>query len=122
MKTIKEYIVEQLNEAEEKRLKELEDKLKDVEKKADNAEEKADDAEEKADDADKEAKKAEETITDEKSFREYAERKFEEVFGDKLDKDQMKETIDGILKDNKQAVDDGDWGKIIGVLNKSFGK
>lgn len=120
MKTLTEYIIESKEKELEKKIEQLDKDVKDAEKKAEDAEEKADDAEDKADEADKEAKKAEETITDEKSFREYAERKFEEVFGDKLDKKQMKETIDGILKDNKKAVEDGDWGKIVGILNKSF--
>ena len=63
-----------------------------------------------------------ESIKDEESFREYAEKKFKEVFGDELDEKQMNDTIDGILKDNKEDVDKGDWGKLVGVLNKSFGK
>ena len=63
---------------------------------------------------------AEETITDEKSFRDYAENKFKEVFGDELDEDKMKETIDGILNDYKEDAEKGDWGKLVGVLNKSF--
>lgn len=63
---------------------------------------------------------AEETITDEKTFRDYAENKFKEVFGDDLDEDKMKETIDGILNDYKEDADKGDWGKLVGVLNKSF--
>lgn len=120
MKTLTEYIIESKEKELEKKIEQLDKDVKDAEKKAKEAEEKADDAEDKADEADKEAKKAEETITDEKSFREYAERKFEEVFGDKLDKDEMKKTIDGILKDNKKAIEDGDWGKVIGILNKSF--
>jgi hypothetical protein len=33
----------------------------------------------------------------------------------------MKETIDGILKDYKKEADEGDWGTLVGVLNKSFG-
>ena len=61
-----------------------------------------------------------ESIKDENSFREYAEKKFKEVFGDELDEEQMKDTIDGILKDYKEDADKGDWGKLIGVLNKSF--
>ncbi len=65
---------------------------------------------------------AEESIKDEKSFRDYAENKFKEVFGDKLDEDKMKETIDGILKDYAKEAEDGDWGTLIGVLNKSFAK
>lgn len=64
---------------------------------------------------------SEETIKDEKTFRDYAENKFKEVFGDELDEDEMKETIDGILKDYKEDADKGDWGKLVGVLNKSFG-
>ena len=45
---------------------------------------------------------AEESIKSEKDFRDYAENKFKEVFADDLDEDQMKETIDGILNDNKE--------------------
>lgn len=71
-------------------------------------------------------------IKSEEDFREYAENKFKEVFGDDLDEDQMDETIEGILKDNpvpdgKKAEDLSDeeaeeyWGKLIGTLNKSFG-
>jgi hypothetical protein len=73
-------------------------------------------------DVGKEANKADESIKDEKSFKEYAEKKFEKVFGDKLDKKKMNETIEGILKDNKDAVEKGDWGELVGILNKSFGK
>ena len=64
---------------------------------------------------------AEETIKSEKDFRDYAENKFKEVFADDLDEDQMKETIDGILTDNKELVDKEDWGSLVGILNKSFG-
>ena len=61
-------------------------------------------------------------ISSEEDFRKYAENKYKEVFGDDLDKDQMKETIDGILNDNKDLVDNGDWGSLVGILNKSFSK
>ena len=64
---------------------------------------------------------AEETIKDEKSFRDYAENKFKEVFGDKLDTDKMKKIIDGIIEDSKDEIDNGDWGTVVGKLNKSFG-
>lgn len=64
---------------------------------------------------------AEETIKDEKSFRDYAENKFKEVFGDKLDVDKMKKIIDGIIDDSKDEIDNGDWGTVVGKLNKSFG-
>lgn len=61
-----------------------------------------------------------ESIKDEKTFRDYAENKFKEVFGDELDEDKMKETIDGILKDHEKEAEEGDWGVLVGVLNKSF--
>ena len=57
-----------------------------------------------------------------KNFRDYAENKFKEVFGDDLDEKKMNETIEGILKDNKELVDEDDWGSLVGILNKSFGK
>lgn len=62
----------------------------------------------------------EESIKDAKTFRDYAENKFKEVFGDELDEDEMNKTIDGILNDYKEDADKGDWGKLVGVLNKSF--
>ena len=63
-----------------------------------------------------------ESITDEKSFREVAKTKFEKVYGDDLDEKKMNDTIDGLLNDNKDLVDKGEWGELIGMLNKSFGK
>ena len=63
---------------------------------------------------------SEKSIKDEQSFKEYAENKFKKVFGDKLDEDKMNEVIDGILKNNKDAIDNGEWGKLVGILNKSF--
>lgn len=62
----------------------------------------------------------EETIKDEKSFKKAASAKFEEVFGDDLDEDKMNETIDGLLEDNKELVEKGEWGELMGMLNKSF--
>lgn len=114
MKALKSYVFERLNEASDAKIAELE-------KKIDKVEDKADDANEKADDANDKASEAEETITDEKTFRDYAENKFKEVYGDELDEDKMKDIIDGILKDYKEDADNGDWGKLVGVLNKSFG-
>lgn len=104
MKSLRNYINENL----------FEDKVDELEKKLEKVEKKADDAK-------KEAEKSEESIKDEKTFRDYAENKFKEVFGDELDEDEMKETIDGILKDYKKEADEGDWGTLVGVLNKSFG-
>lgn len=59
-------------------------------------------------------------IKSEKDFREYAKNKFEEVFGDELDEDKMNDTIDGLIEDNKDLVDAGEWGELVGMLNKSF--
>lgn len=61
-------------------------------------------------------------IEDEKSFREAAKTKFEKAFGDELDETKMNDTIDGILKDNKELVEKGDWDELMGILNKSFSK
>ena len=96
-----EHLRNSLLESDEAKIKELEKKL---------------------DEAEKKANKTGESIKDEKSFKEYAKKKFEEVFGDDLDKKKMNETIEGILKDNKDAIEKGDWGELVGILNKSFGK
>jgi hypothetical protein len=61
-----------------------------------------------------------ESIKSEDDFRDYAENKFKEVFGDELDEDQMNETIEGLLNDNKDLVEAGEWGELVGMLNKSF--
>lgn len=65
---------------------------------------------------------AEETIKSEKDFREAAKKKFETVFGDKLDEERMKFTIDGFLKTNNKLVKDNKWGQLIGMFNASFSK
>jgi hypothetical protein len=59
-------------------------------------------------------------IQSEEDFRNAAKAKFEEVYGDDLDEEKMNDTIEGILKDNSELVDNGDWGTLIGILNKSF--
>ena len=59
-------------------------------------------------------------IKSEKDFRDAAKAKFEEVFGDDLDEKEMNDTIEGIFKDNSDLVEKGDWGALIGILNKSF--
>ena len=120
MKDIKRYLYEHLvDEANDATVKELEKKLDKVEKKADDAQQQADDAQKQADDANKEASKAKQSITDEKSFKAYAENKFKKVFGDKLDTDKMNQIVDGIID---KYGKDGNWGQAVGVLNKSFGK
>ena len=59
-------------------------------------------------------------IKSEEDFRAAAKAKFEEVFGDELDESKMNDTIEGILSDNKELVEAGEWGELIGILNKSF--
>lgn len=59
-------------------------------------------------------------VKSEKDFREYAENKFKEVFGDELDEKEMNDTIDGLINDNQELVDAGEWGELVGMLNKSF--
>ena len=34
---------------------------------------------------------------------------------------KMNKTIDGLINDNKELVDKGDWAELVGMLNKSFG-
>lgn len=67
-------------------------------------------------------RETEETINNEKEFKAAARKKFEEVFGDELDEDKMKETIKGLLDDNQDLVEKNKWGELIGILNKSFGQ
>lgn len=61
-------------------------------------------------------------IKDEKAFREYAHAKLKEVFRDDYDEKKADDMVDGILKDNKELVDKGDWGALVGVLNKGVAK
>ena len=61
-------------------------------------------------------------IKDEKEFREYAHAKLKEAFGDDYDEAKANEMVDGILEDNKELVDKGDWGALVGVLNKGMVK
>lgn len=63
---------------------------------------------------------AEETIKSEKDFRAAARAKFEEVYGEDLDENKMKKIVDGLLNDNKDLVEKGNWGQLIGMLNQSF--
>lgn len=65
---------------------------------------------------------SEETIKDEKSFREYAEAKLKEIHGEDYNEEEAKEMIDGILSDYAEDVENGDWGKLVGVLNKGVVK
>ena len=64
---------------------------------------------------------AEETIKNEEDFRAACKAKFEKAFGDKLDDKKMNKTIDGMLADHKEEVEKGEWGKLMGMMNKAFG-
>lgn len=65
---------------------------------------------------------SEESIKSEKDFRDWAENKFKEAFGNDLDEDRMKKTIDGFLDDNKEDAENDEWGKLVGKFSASFGK
>lgn len=62
----------------------------------------------------------EKSIKNEDDFKKAVRAKFKKVFGDKLDEDKMNGVIDGVLKKYKKDADDGNWGKLVGVVNKSF--
>lgn len=68
----------------------------------------------------KEEEEEEDEVKSEKDFKEYAKKKFEKVYGDKLDEDKMNKVVSGILKDHKKEANEGDWGTLVGILNKSF--
>ena len=63
---------------------------------------------------------AESEVKSEKDFRSWAESKFKEVFKDNFDEKKMKDTINGFLKDNKELVEKGEWGELVGMMNASF--
>ena len=62
----------------------------------------------------------EKSIKSEDDFKKAVRAKFKKVFGDKLDEDKMNSVIDGVLKKYKKDADEGNWGKLVGVVNKSF--
>lgn len=66
-----------------------------------------------------EVNEAENEIKNAEEFKEYAKKKFQEVYGDSLDEDEMNKIIDGIIADQG---DDEDWGKAVGKLNEAFAK
>jgi hypothetical protein len=88
---------------------------KDLEKKVKKAE---DTAEAAAKDADKAKKKAgQDEVSDEKSFREYAEGVLKKAHGDDYDEKIGNKVIDGIISSTK----DDDWGQAIGRLTSGLG-
>lgn len=62
----------------------------------------------------------EESIQSKDDLIDYMKNKFKEVFGDDLDKERMEFTIKGFLDDNKEKVEEEDWGTLVGMFNKSF--
>jgi hypothetical protein len=57
-------------------------------------------------------------VTDEKTFREYAENVLKKAHGDDYDEDIAKKVIDGIVS---KVGKDGDWGQAIGRLTSGLG-
>ena len=107
LKNLKEA---ELSKADVKKM--VKDETKDLEKKVDAAEKKAEDAE-------KNAKKAgQDEVTDEKTFREYAENVLKKSHGDDYDENIAKKVIDGIVD---KVGKDGDWGQAIGRLTSGLG-
>ncbi len=104
---------EEMSKADVKKM--VKDETKDLEKKVDAAEKKAEDAEK---DAEKAKKKAgQDEVTDEKSFREYAEGVLKKAHGDKYDEKIGNKVIDGIIA----KVEDDNWGEAIGRLTSGLG-
>lgn len=59
-------------------------------------------------------------IKSEDDFRAAAKAKFEEAFGDDLDDNKMNDTIEGILNDNKDLVEAGEWESLLVFLINHF--
>jgi hypothetical protein len=100
----------------------VKDETKDLEKKVEKAEDAAKDAESKAEGAEKDAEKAkkkagQDEVTDEKSFREYAEGVLKKAHGDKYDEKIGDKVINGLIS----KVKDDNWGEAIGRLTSGLG-
>jgi hypothetical protein len=110
VKTIKE----ELSKKDVKKM--VKDETKDLEKKVEKAEDKAEEAEKDAENAKK--KSGQDEVTDEKSFREYAENVLKQAHGDDYDETIANKVIDGIIS---KVGKDGDWGQAIGRLTSGLG-
>jgi predicted ribosome quality control (RQC) complex YloA/Tae2 family protein len=100
----------------------VKDETKDLEKKVKKAEDTAKAAEDTAEGAEKDADKAkkkagQDEVTDEKSFREYAEGVLKKAHGDDYDEKIGNKVIDGIIG----KVKDDNWGEAIGRLTSGLG-
>jgi hypothetical protein len=67
---------------------------------------------------DKKASIKEGEVTDEKSFREYAEGVLKKAHGDDYDEKIAKKVIDGLIS---KVGKDGDWGQAVGRLTSGLG-
>jgi hypothetical protein len=104
---------EELTKGDVKKM--VKSETKDLEKKVEKAEDLAKEAEA---DADKAKKKAgQDEVTDEKSFREYAEGVLKKAHGDDYDEKIGNKVIDGIIG----KVKDDNWGEAIGRLTSGLG-
>lgn len=110
VKTIKE----ELSKKDVKKM--VKSETKELEKKVDAAEQKAEKAEKEAAKAEK--KSGQDEVTDEKSFREYAENVLKQAHGDDYDEKIANKVIDGIIS---KVGKDGDWGQAIGRLTSGLG-
>lgn len=113
-------IKEDLSKEDVKKL--VKSETKDLEKKVKDAEKIAKEAEKEAESATKDAEKAkkkagQDEVTDEKSFREYAENVLKKAHGDDYDEKIGNKVIDGIISKTK----DDDWGSAIGRLTSGLG-
>lgn len=110
LKSLKEA---ELSKADVKKM--VKDETKDLEKKVEKAEDKAESAEDKATKAKEKAGQGE--VTDEKSFREYAEGVLHKAHPDDYDEKIANKVIDGLIA----KVEDDNWGEAIGRLTSGLG-
>lgn len=110
VKTIKE----ELSKNDVKKM--VKSETKKLEKKVDAAEAKAEKAEKESAKAKKKA--GQEEVTDEKSFREYAENVLKQAHGDDYDEKIANKVINGLID---KVGKDGDWGQAIGRLTSGLG-
>lgn len=93
----------------------VKDETKDLEKKVDKAEDKAESAEKEAEKA--KSKAGQDEVTDEKSFRKYAEAVLRKAHPDDYDEKIANKVIDGLIS----KVKDDNWGEAIGRLTSGLG-
>ena len=116
LKDFNEYVKTIKEELSKKDVKKMvKSETKDLKKKVDAAEASAAKAEKNAETAKKKA--GQDEVTDEKSFREYAEEVLKKAHGDDYDEKIGNKVINGLIDKTK----DGDWGAAIGRLTSGLG-